>query len=102
MARLFSACCDRWHCKMKRKSILLVLGIAAALGIVIAMVEYNWSMKRAIAPSGGRYFFHRVELPVPQFFQADENWARDSLGPTEGTLGAEGCAISSVAMVFKF
>ena len=35
---------------------------------------------------------NRVELPVPLFRQADPQWRADLLGPTPGTLGAEGCA----------
>ena len=36
---------------------------------------------------------------VPPFRQADERWRGDLLGPTENTLGAEGCAVLSAAMV---
>jgi ABC-type bacteriocin/lantibiotic exporter with double-glycine peptidase domain len=36
---------------------------------------------------------------VPHFAQADERWAGDRLGPTNGSLGAEGCAVASAAMV---
>lgn len=72
------------------------------LAVAIAWVECDWHAKRPLAPCGGRYFFRRIELPVPQFFQADEKWRGDLLGATDGTLGAQGCAVASVAMVFKF
>ena len=36
---------------------------------------------------------------MPQFRQGDERWRGDLLGPTANTLGAEGCAIASAAMV---
>jgi hypothetical protein len=62
----------------------------------------NWTWKKKLHPSGGRYFLRRVELPVPQYFQGDDRWAADNLGPTEGTLGAEGCAITSVSMIFNY
>jgi len=87
--------------KMSRKIIIVAIAGLVPL-ILIAATIINWTWKRKIAPSGGRYFFHRVELPVPQFFQGDPAWRSDLLGPTDGTLGAEGCAVTSVAMVFKY
>jgi len=76
--------------------IVLVLGVCTYV-----YVDWNW--KRPIAPRGGRYFFHRLELPVPSFRQGDERWADDPLGGVEenGTVGGEGCAVASAAMVFK-
>jgi hypothetical protein len=77
---------------------LLLFGTLAAL--IVAGYRYqSWGRKGVIEPSGGRYFFHRLELPVPSFRQADERWRGDLLGPTQNTLGAEGCAVSSAAMV---
>lgn len=79
--------------------------LLALVLIVVAGVFYDlhlhevWARKGKIEPSGGRYFFHRVELAVPSFRQGDERWRSDLLGPTENTIGAEGCAISSAAMV---
>lgn len=88
---------DRQH----RKLVVILatlLVVAGALGAV----GWWWCGKRAVAPAGGLYFFSRVELPVPQFFQGDERWGSDTLGATEGTLGAEGCAVTSAAMVLAF
>ncbi len=76
-------------------SVLFLGGAAIVLGVL-------YFAKGKLSPSGGRYFFSRVELPVPQFFQGDPAWAEDDLGPTTGTLGGEGCAIASAAMVLKF
>jgi hypothetical protein len=78
--------------------LALVFGIFAAL-IGYAHLEEVWARKGKIWPSGGRYFFHRVELAVPSFRQGDDRWRNDPLGPTNHTLGAEGCAVASAAMV---
>jgi len=78
--------------------VLLVL-LVGVLGIYI-----DWTWKRKLPPSGGRYFFHRVELAVPLFRQGDERWSDDPLGgiPDNGTLGGQGCAVAAAAMVLKF
>jgi hypothetical protein len=52
--------------------------------------------------SGGSYFPHRFELPVPAFAQDDPRWASQLLGPTTDTLGDEGCTLTSVVMVLNF
>jgi hypothetical protein len=84
-----------------RKFIALALVTALLLaGILVPAVRY--ASKRVIAPSGGRYFFQRVELAVPQLFQGDERWHHDYLAATDGTIGEEGCAITSIAMIFQF
>src|SRR6266480_603802 len=79
--------------------ILILFLIAAGAGLYI-----DWNWKRPLWPRGGRYFFHRVELPVPSFRQSDERWSDDPLGgvPDNGTLGGQGCAVAAAAMVFKF
>jgi hypothetical protein len=79
--------------------ILLVLGGFAAL-IGYACWQESWARKGKLDPRGGRYFFTRVELQVPLFQQADARWGADHLGATDGTLAAEGCAVTSAAMVF--
>lgn len=58
--------------------------------------------KREISATGGLYFLSRVELNVPRFAQADPRWAADLLGPTDSTIGGEGCAVSSAAMVLAY
>jgi hypothetical protein len=79
--------------------ILILFLIAAGAGLYI-----DWNWKRPLSARGGRYFFHRVELPVPSFRQSDERWSDDPIGgvPDNGTLGGEGCAVAAAAMVFKF
>ena len=78
--------------------------LAAVLGTFAVLIGYAhlqevWARKGRIEPSGGRYFFARVELAVPEFRQGDERWRSELLGPTSNTLGAEGCAVASAAMV---
>jgi hypothetical protein len=77
-------------------SVLLLIAAAVAL-----QIDWNW--KRKLSPRGGRPFFHRVELAVPSFRQGDDKWRDDALGGIveNGTLGGEGCAVASAAMVFK-
>jgi len=75
---------------------LVFIGIAGLIALGV-----GWSAKGKISPHGGLYFMRRVELAVPQFRQADPAWHLDHLGNTEGTLGAEGCAVTSAAMVLK-
>ena len=84
---------------LKRLAIILVLAVALAAAIVCV----KWTWKRPLAPSGGRYYFTRLELPVPSFRQGDERWALDPLGgvPANGTLGSAGCAVAATAMVFQ-
>lgn len=86
----------------KRRRVLWMLALLVFIGIGgLVALGVSWSAKRKISPSGGLYFVRRVELAVPQFRQADPLWHLDHLGDTEGTLGAEGCAVTSAAMVLK-
>lgn len=62
----------------------------------------DWGKKRPLDPSGGLYFVRALVLDVPAYRQADAKWRADLLGPTESTLGAEGCAVASAAMVMRF
>ncbi len=78
--------------------VTLVIGGFSTL-IKASYVWEFWNRRQVIEASGGWYFFRRVELPVPQFRQGDDRWRADLLGPTPNTLGAEGCAVTSAAMV---
>jgi hypothetical protein len=60
---------------------------------------YGW--KHVISSSGGRYFVHPVQIPVPVFTQEDPRWSFQLLGPTYETIGQSGCAIASAAMVLS-
>lgn len=84
---------------MKRLVLILLLAFLAGAGIVY--VDWHW--KRPLAPSGGKFFAHRVELPVPSLRQGDDHWRNDPLGGVlaNGTLGSAGCAVASTAMVFQ-
>ena len=84
---------------MKRRRIFLLV-LLAGLGALawLALWVAGWMELRPVGPSGGLWFPGRVELYVPQFFQGDPRWAADPLGATPGTMGAEGCAVSSAAM----
>ena len=62
-------------------------------------LEAEWSRLGPLEPSGGSYQRPRLELNVPIFRQADNRWRNDMLGNTPATLGAEGCAVASAAMV---
>jgi len=84
---------------LQKFALLFLLFGTFAMLIQSAYVWERWNTKGKLDPSGGRYFFTRVELDVPLFRQADERWRADRLGPTPNTLGAEGCAVSSAAMV---
>lgn len=80
----------------RRILLIVILLIAAAAGIW----TWNWSATgKSLPASGGLYFPGELVIDVPQFFQGDERWRNDLLGPTDGTLGAEGCAVASAAMV---
>lgn len=84
---------------MKRFFVIVVAALAVAAGGVYT----HWHWKRPLAPSGGRYFFNRVELPVPSLRQGDERWRAEPIGgvPENGTLGSVGCAVAAAAMVFQ-
>ncbi len=80
----------------RRIFTLLIL----ALAVVFTFMAWDWLAPRSpLAPSGGLYFLRGKIIDVPQFLQGDSRWAADPLGPTPATLGAEGCAITSAAMV---
>jgi Peptidase_C39 like family len=93
------------HSRRNRRRVLLLLGLLfcalAGASVFAAKWWSDWNRLQPIAPSGGWYFFHRVELPVPSFRQNDPRWGDDLLGGTDGTLGAQGCAVSSAAMVLS-
>ena len=73
-------------------------GLLVALVIFFGVTGF-FSWKHVISSSGGRYFVHRVEIPVPVFTQNDPRWTFQLLGPTFETLGQSGCAVTSAAMV---
>jgi hypothetical protein len=80
----------------------VALFTVALLAILLIAMLAAWLGKGRLAPAGGLWFPWRVELAVPQFRQADERWHADRLGWSRGTLGSEGCAVASAAMVLRF
>jgi hypothetical protein len=98
MARLVCAP----HSAFRRRASLCALVALVALGIFLVIAFASWLCKGPLPPSGGLWFPWRVELAVPQFRQGAEQWRADRLGWTDGTLGAEGCAVASAAMVLRF
>jgi hypothetical protein len=89
---------------LKRRWPFIISGLVLLLLVAGLALQIDWNWKRKLSPWGGRYFFHRLELAVPSFRQGDEEWSDDPLGGIEdnGTIGGEGCAVASAAMVFKF
>ena len=81
-----------------RRIFLGLVFAVACLGVWSAWWLKDWQKERPVSPSGGLYFPGRLELNVPQFFQADPRWGNDPLGATPGKLAAEGCAVASAAM----
>ena len=61
--------------------------------------QEDWNRLGVLEPRGGLFFQPRLELKVPSFRQGDDRWRNDRLGNTPATLGAEGCAVASAAMV---
>jgi hypothetical protein len=76
----------------------------AAVFLLLAAGAGAWywlTPRTPLAPSGGLYFLSEKVIDVPQFFQGDPRWGQNLLGNTPATIAAEGCAISSAAMVLS-
>jgi hypothetical protein len=86
--------------------LAILLGAVAALLLLAGVAGWQfwsgWNAQGVLEPRGGLYFVRRTTLEVPSFRQGDPRWREDFLGPTDGTLGAEGCAVSSAAMVLSY
>lgn len=76
--------------------------IPAAVIAALAVPLMLWLWKGPISPRGGLPIPGVIMIGVPQFFQSDPRWGREALGNTRGTLGSEGCAVTSAAMVLRF
>lgn len=92
---------------MTKRLLLLIAGgllfISLVAAAILAALWYaNWTRLGPITPTGGLHFSERVVLPVPHFAQWDQRWGDDFLGPTDGTLRAEGCAVACGAMMLRF
>jgi hypothetical protein len=88
--------------KALQRTLLLrrtLLAIAVvSLGVWVSAAWNRWGAKGKLPPSGGLYFPLRVEADAPSFAQSDARWGGDTLGPTDRSLAAEGCAVASAAM----
>jgi Peptidase C39 family len=85
---------------LRKAGIYVVLGI---LGVIVLLSAwYYYVGTRKIPSAGGIYFFSKLILPVQRFAQNDPRWADDELGPAQSTMGEEGCAVSSAAMVLAY
>lgn len=84
----------------RKRGWLWLIGLGAVIVLSGLSGYYFWP--RQIASFGGVYFPYRLQLAVPRFAQGDERWGNDSLAGTQGTMAAEGCAVSSAAMVLAF
>ena len=69
-----------------------------ALLLLAGVAWHSWDSRGIIAPRGGLYFPWKQEISAPAFAQADPRWKEDRMGESPGTLGAEGCAVTSAAM----
>jgi hypothetical protein len=86
-------------------SLTIMLKFTFAAGIVLVFhlgVVLHAQENGLISSIGGRYFKERVELSVTPFAQDDPRWSDVHLGGSTDTLGDEGCAVTSAAMVAVF
>jgi hypothetical protein len=74
-------------------------GITALVAIGMIFLFALWAWPRHIGGAGGFPVPGEILISVPQFLQGDPRWSHDRLGDTPGTLGGEGCAVSSASMV---
>lgn len=77
------------------------------IGLILVLLASWWATgwmtpRSPLPPSGGIWWPVRQVLPVELFLQNDPRWSADALGATAGTLGQEGCAVASAAMVLRF
>tara|TARA_B110000285_G_C15076560_1_gene591098 strand:- start:562 stop:1209 length:648 start_codon:yes stop_codon:yes gene_type:complete len=75
--------------------LTLIAGMGLAVWWCLGWIQTS----PMVEPQGGMWFPKTVLHDVPHFAQADQEWAADPLGNTRGTLRAEGCAVTSAAMV---
>lgn len=86
--------------RRKKSPIKLVVPLVLVAALIAGgLWIWQYTTPGPVAGRGGIYFPNEVLIEVPQFFQHDPRWANDPLGPTTGTLGAEGCAVAAAAMV---
>src|SRR5438874_13683053 len=57
---------------LKRRWFFITFLFVVLIAALAVHIDWHWT--RRLLPSGGRYFFHRVELADPLFGHLDENW----------------------------
>lgn len=80
---------------------------AILLGLVLTLLASWWATswmtpRSPLPPAGGLWWPVRQVLPVELFLQNDPQWSAEPLGATRSTLGREGCAVASAAMVLRY
>jgi hypothetical protein len=80
-------------------AVLLVAVLAAGASTAWRWAEAWTATTTPLTPEGGLYFPTTVLNDVPHFAQADQRWGQSQLAGGSTTLGAEGCAVASAAMV---
>jgi hypothetical protein len=80
-------------------AVLLVAVLAAGASTAWRWAEAWTATATPLTPEGGLYFPTTVLNDVPHFAQADRRWGQNRLAGGSTTLGAEGCAVASAAMV---
>jgi hypothetical protein len=80
-------------------AVLLVAVLAAGTSTAWRWAEAWTATATPLTPEGGLYFPTSVLNDVPHFAQADQRWGQSRLAGGSTTLGAEGCAVASAAMV---
>jgi hypothetical protein len=81
---------------------LLVIGLLLLFASGSACIGFYFFGKRPLPPSGGSYFFKRVELQVPLFLQGDPAWGDEHLGTSPRTMAQVGCAVCAATMIMKY
>lgn len=79
--------------------LLIIVIIVLSVLCVGAWWSAFWFRLDVLNTSGGLWWPVQQVIPVPHFAQDDERWRMHCLGSTKATLGAEGCAVTSAAMV---
>ena len=78
-----------------------ILSASVLLLLLVISAASLWWWPHPIGASGGLPIPGEIMISVPQFLQGDSQWGNDQLGNTPGTMGGEGCAVSSAAMVLS-
>lgn len=87
---------------MRLPSKKMLMLIPLILFLALGAGWYFWPSQEQLAASGGEYFEDPLVLNAPLFLQNDPRWAEDGIGDSGSRMGAEGCAVASVAMLLNY